>query len=521
MDFFPPTPIFTDGQVMSAGAHMNALRACASYLLGMYQGGATPWARDIMDPTENSWNRIYTEDGWRVLWRGWLRQKTTTLHYQITALQAGYAREIRIVYNGAPIPPNLTVTAGAGTQTFTGTKTLPTSAGSTYEIKVEGYDDEDFWKDFQVVYLREEYTVALPTLAAFSSGTPTAEQWQDLSDMAQGLYEQMRVPLPMVPRYFLGKDSSVRFNVTHRSNTLAYRVRWRPPYRNTETGQLYSMWLRLYVNGSLLATIGGQGIFTQEVAEGDTTIPGFSYLWEGAIIRADAGGELILLGSWNAGLASWTGCTRGWGNTSPYHYHTDDTASLWQQGGDKKAKTLAYFGTIPLASLGLGDGDDYELKFTVEGTKHLANEELVGSATLDLLTEQADDIGVPSWWSDMSAWAHGDNVDGTPDVKPIRDNLVALSDRMTALVYPAMWNRLFLAGGRVRQHRWLHYRCETQKDETRRPAISWNANGRQETSLPFEPNKWKQFDLEEAKGLFVGGAYELHDLSAAFEDIES
>ena len=530
---FPPPPAFAADQVMSASGHLNLLRACVLYLLGMYQQGQGVWPRQYEEP-------VLLTDDWGRWWDGWLRRDGATLAYSMTVLKhPTQAREVRILYNNVDLTPHLSVPAGGGSVTLTGTKTLTgTTDGEFYAIQVDLSHMSYANRSVDIAYLRQSNPPSYPTLAAFASGTPTAGQWQALSDTAQLLYDAMRQPVPVMAARYIGMDGEYRTTVTHRSQTLFYRARWRPPFDGTgwtpptdsdpegDPGTYgttrYSQWLSIWIDGVQLAVIGGQGfLFDAWTAADATTIHGFTNLKSSDVLKMKGSDELIKLGTLVGD--NWTGCTRGYLGTTAKGYGAGTRGEFWQEGAEVNwpgGFKWEYSGTLDLSSLGLSSDVDYELSFVVTNENHGDRGDMYGGVIVQTLGEQADDLGVPTWWTNVEAWSHGTMVNGTAGVKALRDNLAALTGRLTAYNYPTLVNRPLNGGTIRRQHRILHYRCEVEGDKKLGPSIAYRTNKRQEIGLPFEPNKWLSYDLDNAKGLWVGTEYEFHDVTCALEDVD-
>lgn len=533
---FPAPPTFTEGQVMSASGHLNLLRASVLYLLGMYQQGQGAWSRQYAEP-------VAYDDGWDRWWDGWLRQQGTTLEYSITVTRHPTDTQyVRILYNHVDLTPHLSIAPGGNfdeTVTLTGTKTLTgTTDGEFYALQIERQSWQDKRLTMDVGYLRQPVTASYPTLATFASGTPTAAEWQALSTAAQTLYETMRQPRPLMSARNIGMEGEYKLTVSHRTNTLFYRVRWRPPFDGTgvtisydkETGITtytygtthYSQWIAIDVDGVEMAVIGGQGFLWDDWTAADaTTLHGFTNLKSGDVLKMKGSDELIKLGTKSGDY--WTGCTRGYRNTTAVGYHAGTRGELWQEGAEVNRPggyKWEYFGTVDLSSLGLTEGADYTLAVVVTCVNEGEREDIYGGAVVQTLTEQGDDIGIPAWWTAVNAWAHGDTVNGTGGVKGLRDNLAALIAKLTAYNYPAQSDQRMRGGSIMRQHRILHYRCEVEGDAKLSPSISYMTGTQQQISLPFEPNKWLTYDLEGAKGLWVGTEYAFHDVTCAMEDVD-
>lgn len=511
-DFFPPPPYFGDGQRVSASAHLNGLKLSTLYLLGMYQGGRVAWAHPQVDPPT-------TSDGWRRVYDGYLRKKSNTLGYTIRAEKdSGSARTIRIMYGDTDLTPHLSVAAGTGIGTVSGTKDLSAfTTGQFYPLQVDVQGGAVWPTTVNVFHLAEHITPSYPTLYAFASGTPTAAEWQALATAMNLAQAQMLAPRPMFPRRHLGRNARLKATLRHRTSTLLYQIDFQSPYRD-DTRQ-FSMFLHIYYNGTLAATVGGNDVIDGFTAAASTTVAlkNGSYCFEGDVLRTETG-ELILLGSKSG--ATFTGCTRGYQNTAAGDCGDGMMAALWHPGALVWGEMpWSYRGTVDLSGLGLTADTDYEVEVFTESDSYLGGDEVSGRALVVGLGEQEDDFGLPTWWAAMPEWAHGEVINGTNGVKLIRDNLAALALKANYYNYPAMRNATF-GGWNIRRHRWLHYRCEPVGEKSMKPTLSYFAEGKQEVSLPYEANKWLKYDLEGARGLYMGTAYELHDLTCALEDSE-
>lgn len=512
-NFYPPAPYFGDGQRVSASGHLNGLALSALYLVGHYQGGRSAWAQNQGTPArlDDDWYRVYD---------GYLRKQSDTLGYTLRVTKDGGAgREIRIRYNDTDLTPHLSVAAGTGTATVSGTKSLSAfTDGQFYPIQIDiqgGTIDGD---TITVFHLAEQISPSYPSLYAFASGTPTAAQWQALATTADMIYEQLQAPRPVFPKLYLGRNAWAKATLRHRTNTLVYRIDWQRPYRD-DTRQ-FTMFLHVYYNGSRIATVGGNDLVDGFTFAADTTVAlkDGRYCIEGDVLRSEVG-ELIRLGSKSG--STFSGCTRGYLNTVANDMGDGMMVDLRQPFIEPtEGWPWSYAGTVDLSGLGLTADTDYDVAVYTESASHLAGDEVTGKALVVGLGEQEDDLGLPAWWTAMPTWTHGEYVNGTNGVKVIRDNLAALSLKANYYNYPTRKNGAY-GGWSIRRHDWLHYRCEPVNDKAMKPTLSYFSEGRQEVSLPYEPNKWLKFDLGGAKGLYLGTGYELHEVTCALEDVEA
>jgi hypothetical protein len=299
-------------------------------------------------------------------------------------------------------------------------------------------------------------------------------------------------------------------------------------YPNWSGYRQFTVWLNLYIDlgaggGEIkIATVGGQVILavTNGVSAAETTITlaNADGVIAGSVLRSQSA-ELILLGAKTG--QTFTGCTRGYQGTSPKPIGDRAELEVYQDGAYDVSRTLwpwEYLGTVDLRGRGLTDGVDYKLIFRVDDINHGNVDEDQCQAWLVSMGEQADDYGVPTWWAKLDAWKHDDTVLGTGGVKIVRDNLTALASHAHNYNWACSVGP---SGAQVHKHSWLHYRCDVAEGGKKSPSFFYWAFGkREETSLKFEPNKWLKYNLDGANGLFVGTLYELHDVTAAFEDVE-
>lgn len=516
MNIWPIPPVFVDGMRVSASGHLNALRASAAYLLGLYQSGEPVWARPnaIPDTLSDGWRRVG-------MWRG--RKYGDSLAFSMDVVQdVATDRTIRLYLNDTILTPNLTVAAGSGTVTVSGSRSLSSlNDGDFYRLAVDITGGNINASTVDLTYLRETLTVSYPSLFAFDVGTPTAEQWQALSTTAEYLHDQLRPPAVTLPRRYLGRGDISVYTITNRTGTIYYRIRFRPPYR--DENRSFSMILILEADGADIACVGGADAIDVFTPAASTTI----VLKDGrfpsnSIVRINA--EFVLLGT-NSGSGTYTGCTRGYAGTIAGDLGEYSPVILTPPGslvwGDYP---WDYHGTVDISGLGIGRGNDYKLRVRADSSTYKGGSigEVTGLAEIVGISEQPDDIGLPSWWNDMPSWSHADMVDGD-GMQPIRDNLDALAGLVSYYNYPAQIEPHHLRWS-VRRRRWLHYYCQPKSDRDEdklEPTLFYHSNGSvQQVKLNYKPNEWQKHDLEGVKGLFLGDRYEIKDVSFAIEDDE-
>ncbi|HEY65536.1 MAG TPA: hypothetical protein G4O02_13300 [Caldilineae bacterium] len=236
-EYWEGTPDFTAGQILSAGGHLNALARAVRYLFGLEVMSTIPFSGVDHEGVSAS-----------PIWQGYIRHKKDTFAYSFTLHAAsGHTAYGRIYYNGQMIVEH-SLTDGA-TQTFTGTvdlSTLGLTVGQFYPIEVYLQGTQGLppnWPYLHLHYLRETYTPSYPTLAAFNDGdTPTAAQWQALSDYAEELYNVLTYP--RVP--FAARKSGPDIwqgGIKHRVRYLLYQIRLKKAHKGS------GLTCRVYVNG--------------------------------------------------------------------------------------------------------------------------------------------------------------------------------------------------------------------------------------------------------------------------------
>jgi hypothetical protein len=534
MTVYPPPPTFTDGQRISASAHLNALTDSAGWLIGSYQQEKLTFER-------RKENDELAEAGyWHRTFTGYIYHKQDTLAYNFEVTESlTKTGEIRIQYDDTEIVVNPTFGTGAGTATVSGT--LDVSAIDVaivritvdYRAKLGGTPTDDIGNmDVEAVYLRETQSPSYAAFAAFvDEDTPTAAQWQALSDNANVIYAQLIAPAVPLPGLVQHRDRGVIATIwegliTHNHERFFYDIRMRTPTNLRDpahdyVNSNYEIWIDLYGTDIFH---GGAYVVSEELDDNETSIIFYGTgqkLANGDVIT-EAGEKILLGGKSGDTFAS---CTRGYdGSTARWHVARSqwdivnpdavDTAIL---GDADDNWDVNYSGVADISGLSLVEGTDYVVRVRTYQENH-AGEDSRATCMVGLLSEQTEDIGISAWVEPMITWSHGDYVIGDDGVKRIRDNLSALSGKAVYHNYPCSKAHTDASLWGVYRHRWLMYRHA----EDTKPMIGYDGgptDGWSETTLPTEPNKWMAFDLDSLKNFWAGMRYKLSEVEFAIEDL--
>jgi len=532
MTVYPPPPTFTNGQRISASAHLNALTDTTGWLIGNYQQEKAPFERrkgnDYLDEAGH-WYRVFT---------GYIYHKADTLAYNFEITKdTGRTGEIRIMYGDDDLVPHLTFTVGAGSSTMSGTKDVSAIADGILRVTVDfralssGTPTENRGDvDIDVVYLRETKSPSYAAFASFADATtPSAAQWQALSSNADLIYAQLTAPhVPMiglVKQRDHGTATIWEGLITHRHERFFYDIRMRKPTNDRDPEHdfvcsTYEVWID--IDGTDVFH-GGAYVVSEQLDESEISITFYGTgqkLANGDVLVT--GTEKILLGGKSGD--TFTTCTRGYDSTTAT-WHV--ARSQWQIvnpdvvytqiAADGDGWDRNYSGVADISALGLTDGNDYVVRVRTFHENH-EGEDSRAKSMVGLLSEQTEDIGISDWVEPMIGWAHGDFVIGDDGVKRIRNNLNALSGKATYHNYPCSEAHQDASLWGVYRHRWLMYRHR----EDASPAIGYDGgptDGWTETNLPTEENKWLVFDLDSLKHFWAGMRYKLIDVDYAIEDL--
>lgn len=232
-----PPPRFADGQFLSAEAHLNALARSTEHLLAMYLTRREPFPSYISRGRVTQAWEVRLPDGWRRAWSGYMRRKTSALRYRIEyAADVVTGLQVRVQTHDTY---STVISATGGSGVAEGTINVSSISYNTiYALNVDvkayypAYGDNIGQGWIKVRELYEEDPQSYAALASFNTGTtPTAAQWQALSDRAETLYRQLLAPRPVF-QGGVATGAGVLWAGTfrHLHRYWYYDVRIRPPY---------------------------------------------------------------------------------------------------------------------------------------------------------------------------------------------------------------------------------------------------------------------------------------------------
>lgn len=465
MSPWSPPPVFAHGQYLSAEAHLNTLARCVEHVFALYLRNQTPF-------TGYSWRGIHKSlrtmslplpDGWRRAWRGAIRHKRTLLRYRIAySADAVTGLKLRIVADNIHTVV-LNVQSGAGEITGTiDVSSLPYNG--FYMVAVDMQAANSAFGDvigegtFSLLELYEENVVSYENLPSFYNGTtPTAAQWQMLSDRVQSLYSQLMTPRPLFlggwQEQGVGNQGPVwRGSLYYLHRYLYYDVRIRPPYEDGVTRAV------LTVNNT-------------DFELGAVITPTHRY---------------------------------------PAPHNPDE--------GDTSFDFWTFRGTLDLGSLNLAEGTKYPivLSMTTEGDVKLSTVKLYAlwSQTPSVPTRPWWNM-MPSW-THAALVAGAGNVKTIRDnleqlsQRVVYRNLPAVYRHRSQ---PGLWH--------TRTYKYLHYYIEPETENPEEVKLGyWSGARWEEISLPSDAGQWHVYDLDSARRLWEGGIYRLSNVSYALEDVE-
>jgi len=432
-------PEFAAGQVASAEAHLNGLARTTQVLHDVWTGYSAPCRGNL--PQAN--------------WYGWLRHRWNVLYYLIRCWGGGTAN---VYYAGTWLA------SVSGDGTYSRYLAVPggLTVGQFYPLAVTG-------SSFDVIFLGEVGTDVAYSLAPFTDGTtPTAAQWQTLSNVANELHDRQYLPIPGFPVTPMAVNAlDCTAQVRHHCRYLHYEIKVQQPY-NDEAGARWSQ-TKLYVNGVHLLTC-----------------------------RVDKFG-------------------------APPPAAQPPVIDWWQNPSG--SGTHEFSGELDLDTLlpGLPYGQWYTVQVYGETSTFWDGEKKWQTRLLWEVPAAAPSI---SGWQPLSTFGHGDPVRGDSAgarVKPLRDNLLLLQG-LTTQYLPAARDEMVTetrSRGHWRKYRWLWY----TNVEGATPKLLYDAESAEEVSLPNAyvngVQTWQAFDLDTAHGLYPGMRYWLGGVQCSIEDCDA
>ena len=251
-------PTFTQGQVLSASAHMNTLNRYIGSVRDDCFGASIPFIGRGLNMIRHHWD---------------------TLAWYIEAAEAG-----TLTYDGNVVAS----WAGAGTETGTADiSALGLVVGAFYEVNVTG----DGAKVYQIY---ETTTPSYPSLATFNDGTtPTAAEWQELSDYADELGDMLSHPYALSTRWRQRGAVTLAAGCLHRARYLYVESRITAPDLHNSEATLTVV----YDPGGAGETVLGAwttagGLAIEEYLDLETLVPALAFgdIYNLELQYTDAGG---------------------------------------------------------------------------------------------------------------------------------------------------------------------------------------------------------------------------------------
>jgi len=269
MPIWESPPIFSDGQPLSASAHLNTLAHCIQLL----HDDALGWQPPLSNARYGS------------PWYGAIRHKYNSLEYKIHIEDGGTTH---ITYNGVEIVTKVWTVDGD----FSGTVDL-TSLGLTvnsfYFLEMTHTGSSGH---ASMVHIWEVMPASIlpfvPTLISFTNETvPTAAEWQALSDYATAMHTILSHPYVPTLRTekFLNEKGWIG-TIEHRCQYLMYEFTLQAT--TYSESREYGNTARLFANGEVFALFHVQHPFIEDapptvyVENHDIPRPG-EYTFAGAL----------------------------------------------------------------------------------------------------------------------------------------------------------------------------------------------------------------------------------------------
>ncbi len=233
------------------------------------------------------------------------------------------------------------------------------------------------------------------------------------------------------------------------------------------------------------------------------------YLWEGAFFHKydTLKYKIIINGPYNSG-------------TTTARIYVNGT--LMKTYTANSHETKIYDTTLDISSLGLSDGDLYDVRIHA---MYSGDNDTYDEVRVYYMMEQASLSSTPSGWTVMSTFTANQDVNGTNDVKKIRDNIEYLKGNIRGynIVQAARdANRAWLFQS-WRTFRYVGYYATEDRDITLR--IYTSSGSSKTVTMPNDQNKMSGkkpmfFDLESA-GCYPGMYYRIEgaDWAQEFESV--
>ena len=474
------TPKFVEGQPLSANAHLNYLLRAETRLAEEWLNGGIAM-RCIAYPDSNN------------PYSAWLRYAGGhQLCFLLEMDNDGPAPVINIIIN-TNIGPYTLYTAHYGVNgtwlvelNITDTVRPLLTEGNTYEITMSGTGRGRLW------YIREQESypgIVLPTLASFADGTtPTAVEWQATSDYAEDLATLMThshaVQTGSLKHGFQNTNFVTIWQgmMHHRARTLRCIVKVTCPFNDADVN-----------DPNFNPRWANADIYINEIGDNDRPA---------VRLRACDWRDIIV---------------------APF---PPDTAPIWYQQLAPQADLTKTFDieidldTVPSPP---AYGADYKIR--VRGQSSTDWDDFHGVQVYLIQERPGGAAPVVAGWTTIAPWTYPDIVQsyGPHNISALKDNLEVLGGVVQRLNYPFVFLAPYqdvhpVAYMRIRQDKWLHYK--TREGQEPKLIYSYDEDGVAtsiEIGLDDAHLEIKTYNLEQAKGLYVGVAYEVQNVLWAVE----
>jgi len=269
MGYHGVAPTFTQGQIMSSGAHTNALQRYIQALHDSYCGPRVPF---------HGFYR-YCSIGWErgCDYVGMIRHKTNRLSYIYEIRDTGTA-EIQI--DSKTVPGSSHTGAGSYQAANVDISSLGLTVNDFYYVQVVGD------ADFTLLDIHEVYNPSYPLLSDFSDDVqPTEAQFQALSTYADMLDVVLSAPRNCGNDWKHVIASLLQGNVEHSCRYLSYSIRVDVPQAEPGSGKR-ATWVELFINGTKALHLRA-GKNNGPTGDYDTyyhwAVPDYDYIFEGTL----------------------------------------------------------------------------------------------------------------------------------------------------------------------------------------------------------------------------------------------